>query len=75
MTQINHDPNEPKIDRSDFPWWAGWVMLGFLWFGFLYFRLFEFYSLMLGIGTGGMLACWAIEITGNKVPDSWRKKR
>jgi len=50
-------------------------MLGFLWFGFLYFRLFEFYSLMLGIGTGGMLACWAIEITGNKVPDSWRKKR
>lgn len=75
MKQIDHDPNEPKLDRSAFPWWIGWMMLGLGWAWYFNFKSFDWLSIMLGLGTGTMLACWAIETTGNNVPDSWRKKR
>lgn len=74
MTQIDHDPNEPKIDRSDFPWWAAWVMLALCWTYFLSHEI-DWASLMAGGATMGILILWAVDTTGNKVPDSWRKKR
>lgn len=75
MTQIDHDPNEPKIDRSDFPWWAVGLGLIFIWVCYLTFHDFDWYSIAVGLGTGTMLACWAVDTTGNKVPDSWKSKR
>ncbi len=75
MTQIDHDPNEPKIDRSDFPWWAAWVMVAFVWVCYLSFHVFDWYSIAVGGLTVGILTGWAVDTTGNKVPDSWRKKR
>ncbi|MBA8822618.1 hypothetical protein BRY73_24595 [Ochrobactrum sp. P6BS-III] len=73
--QIDHDQNEPKIDRDPFPWWLGGIVAAVLWLGFIYYGLIEWYSALLGIGTGCILAIWAIEKTGNRTPDSWRTKR
>lgn len=75
MTQIDHDPNEPKIDRSDFPWWAAWVMVALGWVGYLTFYPFDLMSIAIGGLTMGILTGWAVDTTGNKVPDSWHKKR
>lgn len=74
MNQIEHDPDEPKIDRSSFPYWQGFVVVGLLWAGYLYSFEFQWLPIALGLGTGVMLTAWAIEITGNKVPQSWRTK-
>ncbi|MFI3905661.1 hypothetical protein [Ochrobactrum sp. S1502_03] len=71
---IDHDENEPKIDRSPFPYWAAFLVVGLVWAGYLYSFKFDWVPLALGGFTGIMLTAWAIEITGNKVPDSWKKK-
>ncbi|MBB6304051.1 hypothetical protein GGE67_004692 [Rhizobium leucaenae] len=72
--QIEHDPNEPKMDRGAGPW--RWVLpiVALLWIGNLVYYPIDWHSIALGGGTGIVLALWAIEITGNKVPDSWRRK-
>lgn len=72
---IEHNPDEPKIDRTPFPWWIGWVFIAILWGGSLSFGMVEWHSIALGGLTGIMLATWAIDITGNKAPENWRKKR
>ncbi|MGU3399142.1 hypothetical protein ACLBWS_05275 [Brucellaceae bacterium D45D] len=74
MHQIDHDPEEPKIDRSPFPWWLLWSIIAVLWFGQWYFSGFDMVQICLGLGTGASLAGWAIEKTGNRIPDSWRGK-
>lgn len=75
MNHIDHDPNEVKIDRK-FP--APWILLAVLiaifWSNQWYFRGIDWPQIMLGVGTGAVLASWAIEVTGNKVPDSWLTK-
>lgn len=75
MSEIDHDPYEPKIDRRPFPWWLCWSVVAFLWVGSVYYGLIQWHSIALGIGTGAILASWAIDKTGNKVPDSWKTKR
>lgn len=72
--QIDHDPEEPKVDRGPGPWKSVFVILILGWAWFLYFRPFDWPAIALGIGTGGGIVAWAIEITGNKIPDSWRSK-
>lgn len=51
----------------------GWLLaaaiLAINWIGYLYFFEPDWLSVMLGLGTGCVLACWAIDITGNKVPN------
>ncbi|MBE0559895.1 MAG: hypothetical protein IH622_03550 [Ochrobactrum anthropi] len=74
MHQIDHDQHEPKIDRSTFPWWLAWIVVAVGWVGFWHYGLIEWYSAALGLGTGTLLAGWAIEKTGNRIPDSWRGK-
>jgi hypothetical protein len=74
MHEIDHDPSEPKIDRDPFPWWIGWVLVASGWVWYLYFKEFDWISIALGGFTVGLLACWAIEKTGNRIPDSWRNK-
>lgn len=74
MKTIDHDPNEPKPDRSRGPWRVIWPIIGLLWIWYFYFEPFNWASIAIGFGTGAILAAWAIEITGNKIPDSWRGK-
>lgn len=74
MNQIEHDPNEPKIDRTPFKWWPAWLVVALIWFGEWYYGYFDWGQIILGLGTGVMLTAWAIETTGNKVPESWRRK-
>ncbi|UNZ49311.1 hypothetical protein [Agrobacterium tumefaciens] len=74
MPTIDHDPHEPKIERGPGPW--RWLIpaIGVLWIGNAYYSLIDWQSAALGGGTGIVLALWAIEVTGNKVPDWWRSK-
>lgn len=72
MNQIEHDPHEPKVDRSNGIWWLSFIIIGLLWIGQWYFHGFDWGQIALGGGSGMILAAWAIEKTGNKIPDSWR---
>lgn len=65
---IDHNPYERKMTNRI--WWIIWPIIGLQWVGYLYFRDPDWWSLALGGMTLGVLATWAIEITGNKVP-SW----
>lgn len=75
MREIDHDPNEVKIDRN-FPAPWKWLALIILLSGAAYFYANkpDWWALALGGLAGMTLTGWAIEITGNKVPDSWRSK-
>ncbi|WP_273727469.1 hypothetical protein [Brucella gallinifaecis] len=74
MHQIDHDQNEPKIDRSPFPWWLAWTMVALCWIGFVYYGIVDWYSVALGGFSVGILASWAVDKTGNRIPGSWRGK-
>jgi hypothetical protein len=74
MPTIDHDPNEPPVDRTRGPWWWVWPIVALLWAGTAYSFGFDWRSIALGFITGGLLAVWAIDLTGNKVPDWWRSK-
>lgn len=71
--QIDHDPEEPKVDRGPGPWRLVLPIIGLAWIWYLYFMPFDWPSIALGLMTGGGIVAWAIDVTGNKVPDSWRK--
>lgn len=72
--QIDHDPEEPPRDTSKSPWGilAVLVMLG--WAGALYSFDIDWRSVALGAFSAGALVAWAGDITGGKVPASWRGK-
>lgn len=69
---IDHIPNEKRAGNGI--WWVIWPLVAVGWIGTGYFFGFDWHQIALGAFTGGVLATWAIEITGNKVPDSWRSK-
>jgi hypothetical protein len=71
--QIEHNPNEPPVDREPGPW--RWVIpiIAVLWVGAFFAPWFNWLSVALGLMTGVVVTAWVIEITGNKVPESWRK--
>jgi hypothetical protein len=76
---IDHDPNETPEKPHWFwdppgLWWSGWAIIALLWVGEWYSNELNWRSIALGIITGGGLATWAAEITGNKIPESWRGK-
>lgn len=71
--QIDHDPNEPPVDRTRGPWLMAAVVLALLWAWYFYFMPFVWPALALGFMTGGIFTAWIIEITGNKTPASWRR--
>lgn len=71
LPQIDHNPKEERPTNRI--WWIVWpiVVLGWIWY--LYFFEFTWVPIALGFLTGGILASWAIEVTGNRVPESWRR--
>jgi len=69
---IDHNPHEKRPGNGI--WWAAWGMVALGWILNLYSDPVSWRWLALGGFTGIVLAVWAIEITGNKVPDSWRGK-
>jgi hypothetical protein len=73
MPTIDHDPNEFTDKRAGWP--STFLIVSLLWVGSWYFGLIrDWHSLMLGLGTGAVIAAWAIDVTGGKIPSSWRSK-
>lgn len=64
---IDHIPNERRPGNGI--WWLGWAMVALLWVWYLYFHEFDWPAVAIGAISGLMLASWAIDITGNKVPE------
>ena len=68
---IEHNPHEKR--QTNTIWWVLWPMIAAMWVGFIYFDMVDWPSAAIGGLTLGVLATWAIEVTGNKVPESWRR--
>lgn len=66
--QIEHDPREPKIDRSNTIFWVAWAIVLMAWLWAFYSLDIQWIQVALGGFTGIVLAIWAIETTGNKSP-------
>ncbi|WP_244561431.1 hypothetical protein [Ensifer aridi] len=56
---IEHDPNEPKIDRRPESFRLIFVLLAFAWFGTIYAYGVEWRSAIMGGATGMMFMLWA----------------
>lgn len=69
---IEHIPNEKRPTNA--VWWILWPVIAFGWIVFYVNDMIDWRSVALGGATLGVLATWAIEVTGNRVPDSWRSK-
>lgn len=73
MPQIDHDKNEPPVDRTPGPWrWVVPVVLMTVGLN-AYSNGLDWLSFACGLGTGAVFTAWMIEITGNKTPASWRR--
>lgn len=72
MKMIEHDPDEFTDKRGN--WWLAWSVLALVWAGNLYFFPIDLRSVALGLYTGCIIVAWAMDITGGKVPESWRTK-
>lgn len=70
--QIDHNPNEKRV--TNHIWWVIWPLVAAGWVGSYLVGLIQWHSVFLGGFTGLVLATWATEITGNKVPESWTRK-
>ena len=72
--EIDHDPNEPKFDRGPGPW--RWVLplIAVVVIANIATREIDWVSVCLGLLVGGAIVAWAIDITGNKVPDFMKSK-
>lgn len=66
MKLIEHDPNANK--RKPSVWAPVFTILAALWGASLFYFSLDWHSVLLGLGTGAVIAGWAVEMTGNKVP-------
>lgn len=64
MMQIDHNKNERRPTNR--LWWALWGFMIVLWGGFATLIGFDWPQILLGMGTGAVLAAWATDLTGNK---------
>lgn len=71
---IDHDPNEPPLDKS---WkgipWAFAAMVALLWGGSLAILTVDWHSVFLGALTGGGFVGFVLSYTGNRVP-RWMRR-
>lgn len=70
--QIEHIPNEKPPTNTI--WWVAWPLVVFCWFGYLYVNEPDWWAICLGGFTMAILTTWAIDITGNKTPESWGRQ-
>lgn len=68
---IEHNPHEKRPGNGI--WWFWAVALPLFWVWYLCFFDFDWPSLALGALTALILVSWSVDMTGNKVPDSWRR--
>jgi hypothetical protein len=68
---IDHIPNEQRPSKA--LWWVLWAAVILLWVWYLYFFEFDWPAIAIGGFTMGVLITWSVEMTGNKVPGSWRR--
>lgn len=59
LMQIDHDQNEPKIDRRPESFRLFFVILALIWAGYLYSFPIDWRSVGLGAISGGGLLLWA----------------
>jgi len=71
---IEHDPDEPPRDMSKSPWLLVSIICALMWTWLWYNNEIQWLQVGVGFYTGMMLMAWAIEITDNKVPASWRRQ-
>lgn len=71
MREIEHNPNERRFGNG--VWWFLWVAVPTLWIGYIYFSEPDWMSVAMGAFTAAVFVSWAVDITGNKTPDSWRR--
>jgi hypothetical protein len=57
--QIDHDPKEPKIDRTPESFRLFFVIIAFVWAWYLYFIPFNWPSILVGLVTGMGFMLWA----------------
>jgi len=71
--QIDHDPNEWKYDHGPLVTWGPWLVIAAVWGATYLFYPQEWHldthSLFLGLGTGGLIVAWGLNLTGNRAPD------
>ena len=68
---IEHNPHEKR--QTNGIWWLLWLLVVLLWVGYLTLFTFDWMSVVVGAFTMGVLVSWSVDVTGNKVPDSWRR--
>lgn len=69
---IEHNPHEHRETNAIF--WIAWTLVVLAWVGTGALYGFDWLQIGLGALTGLVLASWATEMTGNKVPESWRSQ-
>jgi hypothetical protein len=72
LKTIDHDPDEKRPTNRI--WWIVSIIIALNAVDYLYFRTPDWWGMGLGFIAGTVLATWAIEVTGNKVPDLLRGK-
>lgn len=70
--QIEHNPNEKRPPK--WIWKAGFAFIAALWVIQWATDGFMWDQVLLGVGTGALIAGWAMEKTGGETPASWRSK-
>lgn len=72
--QIEHDPNEPKIDRSNTVFYASWAIVIGAW-ACLFFGGYavDWWSVAMGIASAAVLIITVHEKTDNVPPKPWRR--
>ena len=70
---IEHDPNEFKKGGNGI-WYLAALVLSAIWVATFLVHDIDRHSVFLGAATAGFVCCWAFDITGGKMPRSWRRK-
>lgn len=59
LKQIDHDPEEPKIDRKPESFRLFFAIIALIWVGNAYFFTIDWRSVLLGTVTGMAFMLWA----------------
>lgn len=70
--KIEHNPNERRPTNTI--WWVLWAVVVLQWIAYFYFRDPDWWSIAIGAFSMGVLATFAIEISGNQRPGLGQRK-